>query len=248
MYTRSPAAYSALKNLGLLNLPCENSLKEFLDANLLNPGTCENYVEKQKHIYNEWKKQCKLEGKPVPLNEGVLISDEVKVQGKIIWNSSSGKIIGLAITPEEFTNLHDVYMTLDTDRNSRPTEYVLQFLWRDISSKFDVIGPYYSSDKGMDSRFLLSCVLETMRVFEVYEFTTCGLVFDGASSNLKLAKHFCSWAGAFGERPMPKSPKKYEVPHKFPNPFRRDVTVYLIICPSHQVMIIVLLGINYEKK
>ena len=35
---------------------------------------------------------------------------------------------------------------------------MLQFLWRDLSSMFDIIGPYYSSAQGFDSKFTMACL------------------------------------------------------------------------------------------
>ena len=52
------------------------------------------------------------------------------------------KITGYAMSPEEIPWLHDVFMTVQDDFDERKTSYILQFLWRDLTSSFDVIGPY----------------------------------------------------------------------------------------------------------
>ena len=49
------------------------------------------------------------------------------------------EIIGLAMSSADMASLADLYATLDEDK-TKHTNYVLQFLWRDMTSKFDVIG------------------------------------------------------------------------------------------------------------
>jgi hypothetical protein len=57
----------------------------------------------------------------------------------------------------EYTSLVDIYEDLKTVSDvPKPKEYFLQFLWRDLTSNFDVIGPHYSSDTTMDSVFCLN--------------------------------------------------------------------------------------------
>ena len=48
------------------------------------------------------------------------------------------------MTEEEMTSLCDVYQTLDPERKIKKTKSILQTIWRDLSSKFDVLGPYLS--------------------------------------------------------------------------------------------------------
>lgn len=56
----------------------------------------------------------------------------------------SSKITGYAMSPEEIPWLHDVFTTVQDDFDERKTSYILQFLWRDLTSSFDVIGPYFT--------------------------------------------------------------------------------------------------------
>lgn len=68
----------------------------------------------------------------------------MQVQSKIIWNSANSTITGFAMSSVDMASLHDVYEGLDEEEGCHKTEYMLQFLWRDISSHFDVVGPYSS--------------------------------------------------------------------------------------------------------
>ena len=73
----------------------------------------------------------------------MLVFDEVKVVSRLMWirNSRNQQIIGLAMSPDDMSSLHDIYMTYDEDTKTEQTSYVLQFLWKDLTSKFDIVGP-----------------------------------------------------------------------------------------------------------
>ena len=68
---------------------------------------------------------------------------------KLLWSSRSQKFIGHAMTHEELTTLGDIYRSPQTGFHQKRTSYVLQTLWRDSTSDFDVIGPHYRSDGPM---------------------------------------------------------------------------------------------------
>lgn len=96
-------------------------------------------------------------------------------------------MIGLAMQPEDMASLLDVYSTyneLGSDAKTDQTSYIMQFLWRDYSSSYDIVGPYYTSSGSFKSKGIIPCVMETIRLFHLNGFKTLGLVCDGASSNL----------------------------------------------------------------
>ena len=76
-------------------------------------------------------------------------------------------MVGLAMTHEDMSCLH-VYQALDPDALTKSTTYILQFLWRHLTSSFDVIGPYYSSSGSFESKFIVGVVLETVKVFHLF--------------------------------------------------------------------------------
>ena len=89
-----------------------------------------------------------------------MIFDEVKVVCHLMWKSRSHQLVSLAMCHEEMA---DVYQQLDAECRSKQTTYILQFLWRDLTSPFDAVGPYFTSTGSLDSKFILSCVLESGR-------------------------------------------------------------------------------------
>ena len=81
VYTRSTAAYEALRSFNILQLPSVSSLKHYTSANIEAPGTDEidKRLSSSKKQYEEHKKEWTARRKKEPLAEGVLIVDEVKV-------------------------------------------------------------------------------------------------------------------------------------------------------------------------
>lgn len=146
------------------------------------------------------------------------------MQSRIVWNSANSAIVGFCMCSEDFASLHDVYEDLDEDEKSQKTTYVIQFLWRDLSSDFDVIGPYFTIDSTMEAKYLHGIVVRTMLSFTQFGFGVRALLSDGASANLSLMKTLC---GHMDGSTTPISPC-------FTSPYD-GCKVHLIVCPSHQV-------------
>ena len=51
MYTRSPAAYEALKSFKLLQLPSVRTLKDYIDGNLEDAGECMKRLQEERRLY-----------------------------------------------------------------------------------------------------------------------------------------------------------------------------------------------------
>lgn len=57
-------------------------------------------------------------------------------------------------------SLHDIYEELDDKEQEHKTTYVIKFLWRDLFSKFDVIGPYFTMPSTMETKFLYDIAIK----------------------------------------------------------------------------------------
>ena len=226
IFVRSPAAYRALRGFNILQLPCIKSLKSFTSANLSEPGEEGVHMEQKAVQYEAMKQQMMKEGKEPPFHKGILIFDEVKVVQKTMWNSKNNAFIGLAMAPEDMAQLHDIFEELDPNRRTKKTNYILQFLWRDISVDFDVLGPYYTAETTLEHKFVISCIIDAMIKFHSHGFMTKIIVCDGASSNLKAIKSFMGHVGCFDPAA--------NISPKFLNPLTDELT-YFIICPTHQL-------------
>ncbi len=100
-----------------------------------------------------------------------------------------------------------------------------------------MLGPYWITSSTLKSSFLWSCVFEAMRLFNTYNFTTLGLVADGASYNLSLFKELCGCNnGPFGVgQKNPDANDIFSVPCSFDDPFNPGKEISCIICPSHML-------------
>ena len=212
-------------------------------AFLYGVGPCEENLRKQASLYKTYTERKKAEKKHVQLGIGVIIFDEVKVISNLMWNSRNQKMIGLA---EEMASLLDVFSTYynesGDDAKSDQTNYIMQFLWRDLSSSYDIVGPYYTSGTSFKSKGIIPCVIETIRLFYLYGFKVLGLVCDGASSNLTMLKATSGVSGAYGS--STDSSGMYSVKPWFSNPFEPSQKIYWIIFPTHQVLSKVQLSFN----
>ena len=95
------------------------------------------------------------------------------------------------MSSDDFSSLHDIYDGLDVNEKWQKTTYIMQFLWRDLTSDFEVIGPYFTCSSTVEMHFLHSIVTRTMLAFTQFGFAVQALLCDGASTNLSLLKLMC---------------------------------------------------------
>ena len=162
VYSRSPAAYYALKSFKLLQLPSKSILRAYSGAFLHKPGASQQCIADQVAQFVLFKAECVKQGKREPEGDGVIIFDEVKVACQLMWNSRSHKLSGLAMTSKDLCSLNDIYRFLQEPESPKQTSYILQFLWRDLTFSYDIIGPYFTSADTVDSQYILTCLLDLL--------------------------------------------------------------------------------------
>jgi len=118
--------------------------------------------------------------------------------------------------------------------SSAKTSYILQFPWRDLTSPFDVIGPYFTCVSSWDHKFLLECVMRTIQALTLHQVHVRVLVCDGASSNL-ASWNFCGYEHE--QLPLADGEDQFAVSASFQNPYEddEDQQVFVVISPLHQV-------------
>ena len=139
------------------------------------------------------------------------------------------------MTHKDQASLNDIYRLLREQEAAEQTSYILQFLWRDLTSEFDTIGPYFTALSSLESKFVISCVLETIKLFQLHGLTTSLLVCDGASSNAATIKVSHGHLGAYSVKQNDND--VFEVEPWMINPFNPPHHIFWLICPSHQVRI-----------
>lgn len=138
-------------------------------------------------------------------------------------------------------SLHDIYEEQDPSRRQMRASYVYQFLWRDLTSEFDVTGPYYKSEVGMKHQFVMTCILTTIHAFHLYGFEVMAIVLDGGSTNLAAMKYFTMGkAGAYGMNEDPAVSEPHRVKTWWINPFT-GTKIFFVPCPSHEVTVAIII-------
>lgn len=56
VYARSPSAYSALKDLGIIQLPCDKQVRKRMNANSIECGIDEEAIKQEVTKYEEFVK------------------------------------------------------------------------------------------------------------------------------------------------------------------------------------------------
>ena len=79
IFSRSPAAYHAVRLLGILQLPCDRTLRGYMKRHSTFPGINEESLYHAAQRFAAFKANRVEAGFAPPVQEGVLIWDEVKV-------------------------------------------------------------------------------------------------------------------------------------------------------------------------
>lgn len=151
---------------------------------------------------------------------------------------------------DELVTLTDMFKNrTDRDAAMCQAEYSVQFLFRDLFSSGDVIGPCFMMNRSMSSSVIDSLVRETLMAFYRKDFRIIALVFDGASANLSYAKSMFSEhiSGSFGKscsvdysgERLPDDLEQFRVPSSIPHPIEPDGRLFVVVCPSHVLKIMV---------
>lgn len=169
------------------------------------------------------------------MSDGVLVFDEVKVACQLMWNSRNQTLTGLAMTSKEMSSLTDAYQLLQTPQTPAKTSYILQFLWRDLTNGYDIVGPYFTCAESVDCKFILACVLESIKLSQYHGLKIRLLVCDGCAANLTTIKATHGQCGTYSLSDDPTTTDKFEIKPWFINPFSPPDLIFWMICPTHQV-------------
>ena len=130
-------------------------------------GACAESINRQVDQCRTFQQSFQDQSGAVPLSDGAMIFDEVKVISSLIWNSGSHHLVHLAMSPQEQANLEDIFAIFDPTSYINQTNYILQFFWRDLTSSFDIVGPYFTRENPMKAKYDKVGVLETVKLFQV---------------------------------------------------------------------------------
>ena len=83
-------------------------------------------------------------------------------------------------------------------------------------------------------KFILLCVLETVKLFQTHGLKTSLLVCDGNAANLTTIEVTHGYSSAYSVLPD-DADDMFEVKPWMINPFNPPSLIYWVICPTHQV-------------
>ena len=172
----------------------------------------------------------------------------LKIQRKVAWNLKGAEITGYSASEEELKVLQDVVYSTAVQTGSQKASYIVQFLWRDLTSGFDLIGPYFPVESSMSSNVLQELIMLCLEALSSYGFKVSILLWDGESSNLTVLKLLS--ANPKAQFPMNSDAEtlreRYHVDASFINPEDpHGNPFFLMICPSHQVLELTFSAIMY---
>ena len=133
---------------------------------------------------------------------------------------------------DNISSLVNVYQLLHTPKAAAQTSYTLQFLWHDLISSYDIIGPYFTSADSVDSKFILTCVLKTIKLLQHHWLKTSLLVCDGCAVNLATIKAIHEHCGAYSIIDD-EFTDRFEVQPWFINLFAPPSLIFWMIFPTH---------------
>ena len=128
------------------------------------PGAMEDVIHEQSELYSASERGWTMVSK----NQKVMVYGYLTKWrwSRLMWNSRSQKI-GLAMTPGEMSSLHDIKSHND-DTETEHTFYILQFLWRDLTSSFDIIGPYFPSSETFKAKHIIGYVWDHKDIWTLW--------------------------------------------------------------------------------
>lgn len=160
-----------------------------------------------------------------------------QIQMKVAWNLKGGGITGFTISVGELQVLHDVY-TSTVEEGAKKASYIMQFLWRDLTSGYYLVGPYFSTEGSISSNIFQEFGMLSLKAFTAYRFHVSIIFCDGAFLNLSVRKIL----GGFERKDSPVNEdaadvhEKYFLDMSFPKPeypYGRPISI--MICPNYQV-------------
>lgn len=156
---------------------------------------------------------------------------------KVACNLKGAGMLGFSVNQGELHVLHDVYHAAVEPGADKAT-YEVQFLWRDLTSGYDLVGPHFPVPQSVDSNTLQELLMLSLKAFHSYGFKIAILLCDGASSNLSLLKILlgCQRAQLPSNDDANTLAGQFAVKASFVNPEDPNgPPLFVMICPSHQV-------------
>eukprot|EP00733_Pompholyxophrys_punicea_P000554 Pompholyxophrys_punicea_v1_NODE_163_length_3053_cov_6.121081.p2 type:complete len:216 gc:universal NODE_163_length_3053_cov_6.121081:1775-1128(-) len=167
-----------------------------------------------------------------PIKDVWLIFDEIVVTAGIVWNSTSGSIIGYQMGSNEMTELQDIYSE-QVDDEAKETDHILLFLARSATYSFQMVGPHFTNAGPFKADYVKACFTETVLTFYQSGFIPTLAICDGASTNLSCLKSMMDVQTFRRFENDGKEKDISPISHNFGGVI--GLHIHFIICPSHEL-------------
>jgi hypothetical protein len=124
---------------------------------------------------------------------GQIEMDEVYLLAGVAFNSRTHKIVGFAGDfNDDICGLRDLFTSEGTaGKVPEEAKYVLQFAWKDLSSKSVIMGPFFDSAAPFSAEQLELLFWSAVEAFKDVGLNTMLCVLDGCQTNLSMVKRLC---------------------------------------------------------
>jgi len=128
-------------------------------------------------------------------------------------------------------SLNDIYKYLEEPESPKQASYILQFIWRDLTNNYDIVGPYFTSSDSVDGQFILTYIMESVKLFQFHGLRTSLLVCNGSPANVATIKLTHGHVGAYSLK-SDTTGDKFEVKPFMINPFDPPNRIFWVLCPD----------------
>jgi hypothetical protein len=213
----SSTAYKAVRSF--LALPSQRTLQDYTHVMKFEAGTSSAVV-------NRMKEDMGFQDSTSSKRKVALLLDEMKIKAGLVFNKSSGKLVGFVDLPNIGNELENLETMMRGD-NSKPSpqpqlaEHMLVVMARSIfqpSFTFPV-AQYPTSTLSADKLYPL--VWGVVEALELNELEVTSFTCDGLSANRKFFRISKDVA------------KSLKIPFKTTNPYNQDRSVYFFCDVPH---------------
>ncbi|XP_077999383.1 uncharacterized protein LOC144452207 [Glandiceps talaboti] len=176
---RSSAAYRAMKDSGVVQLPNERTLLDYTHWTKTGAGFSGDVIEQ---LYREVNYYDLEEHQKYV----VLLHDEVKIKADLVYDKSSGELVGFINIGKFNHHLSDFERQMKGEGiEPQIAKYMLVFMVRGITIRLSYPLAHFPTNS-INSDFLFKLVWEAVEVLELAGFKVLASTSDGASPNRRF--------------------------------------------------------------
>lgn len=232
IYTRSPKALSVIKDFKVLPVPSKSTILRYANAYRHGSGMSETMALQMAAAKERFELLCRERGvAPANRIDGIVVIDGVHLNGNVVYNATTRKIVGYAADLSQLDDLFRDPATVD-ETGDGTTKHALQTMFRCAAIDFECLGPYYAMTDAGDHRIIEHAQKEFCWLLIQYGFMPYLTVLDGSSQNQAFIRHAVdikfdeSWSDEEILNWIPATKNFLGI---------QGLTMFYTVCPAHQL-------------